>query len=242
MPSSLNGTGVTFNDGTQLNSRSEAGGNYIQRVYTSPATWTKPADLKAVKVIVIAGGGGGGGVAGTQGTQQKLGGDGGPARSDALCVIDGSAIPGPVSVTVGGAGAAGPSSGPGGAGGTSSFGSFVSATGGGGGTFAGGGTNSSSTGAAGAAGGVATGPAVVVTSYATAGSPAPAPGPGDAPVFPGWWGENGNKARSAPIQNAQGRGASGGGSIAVGPGNPAVTPAFPGGAGAPGIVIVEEFY
>ena len=34
------------------------GGNYVQQVYTSPATWTKPEGLKAVKVTVVGAGGG----------------------------------------------------------------------------------------------------------------------------------------------------------------------------------------
>ncbi len=60
MPSSLNGTGVTFNDGTTQSTAATAS-NYILRTYSSPATWTKPAGLKAVKVTVIGGGGGVGG-------------------------------------------------------------------------------------------------------------------------------------------------------------------------------------
>jgi hypothetical protein len=36
------------------------GGDYVQTIYTSPATWTKPAGLKAVKVKVWGGGGAGG--------------------------------------------------------------------------------------------------------------------------------------------------------------------------------------
>jgi hypothetical protein len=61
MPSSLNGTGVTFNDGTTQSTAATAS-NYIMLTYTSPATWTKPAGLKAVKVTVIGGGGGTAGV------------------------------------------------------------------------------------------------------------------------------------------------------------------------------------
>ena len=40
------------------------GGNYILNQYTSPATWTKPTNLKAVKVKVV--GAGGAGVGGFQ--------------------------------------------------------------------------------------------------------------------------------------------------------------------------------
>jgi hypothetical protein len=119
MPSSLNGTGVTFNDGTQQNTES----NYIQRVYTGPATWSKPANLKAVKVTVIGGGGGGGGTVSptTPGRRQGGGGGGGGAAIRRLAAPE---IPGPVSVTIGAGGASRT------AGGTSSFGAFASATGG----------------------------------------------------------------------------------------------------------------
>jgi hypothetical protein len=122
MPSSLNGTGVTFNDGTQLNSKSEAGGNYIQRTYNGPATWTKPAGLKAVKVTVVGAGGNGGNAISCCSDSFYQGGDGASAGA-AIRFIPAPSIPGPVAVTVGSA----PSK-------TSSFGSFVSATGGGNGT------------------------------------------------------------------------------------------------------------
>jgi hypothetical protein len=35
----------------------DAGAGYVMQTYTSPATWTKPAGLKAVKVTVVGGGG-----------------------------------------------------------------------------------------------------------------------------------------------------------------------------------------
>lgn len=120
MPSSLNGTGVTFNDGTQLNSANDAGGNYIRRTYTSPATWTKPAGLKAVQVTVV-GGGGNGGPAFAGISQASVGGGGGSGGAS-IRYIPAPSIPGPVAVTRGAAG------------GTSSFGAFASATGGGNGT------------------------------------------------------------------------------------------------------------
>jgi hypothetical protein len=137
MPSSLNGTGVTFNDGTQLNSANDAGGNYIQRVYNAPATWTKPAGLKAVKVTVVGGGGGGGGIGPISGPAGGdscgLAGGGGGAS---IRYIPAPSIPGPVAVTVGAGGTGAPSTGTGGTGGTSSYGAFLSATGGAGGVSA----------------------------------------------------------------------------------------------------------
>jgi hypothetical protein len=54
MPTTVRNTDILFNDGTTQGSAS----NYVQRVYTGPATWTKPSGLRAVKVTVIGGGGG----------------------------------------------------------------------------------------------------------------------------------------------------------------------------------------
>jgi hypothetical protein len=138
MPSSLNGTGVTFNDGTTQSTAATAG-NYIQQRYTSPATWTKAAGLKAVKITLVGGGGGGGGVR-TANLYTGNGGGGGGGGGASL-YLPAASIPGPVTVTVGAGGTGGvpPPSTPGvvyatgGTGGTTSFGPFCSATGGAGG-------------------------------------------------------------------------------------------------------------
>jgi len=69
LSATLGGTGLTSagtngnvltSNGTAWVSQAAAagGGDYIMQVYNSPATWTKPASLKAVKVTVVAGGGG----------------------------------------------------------------------------------------------------------------------------------------------------------------------------------------
>jgi len=62
VPTTKGGTGLTSigsadqvlkvnSGGTALEfGEAGGGGNYIRRVYTSPATWTKPADVQAVKV------------------------------------------------------------------------------------------------------------------------------------------------------------------------------------------------
>jgi hypothetical protein len=51
---------VLTSNGTAWTSAPAAagGGDYAMTVYTNPATWTKPANIKAVKVTVIGGGGG----------------------------------------------------------------------------------------------------------------------------------------------------------------------------------------
>jgi hypothetical protein len=105
--------GVKFADNTTQTTAATAG-NYIMRTYNSPATWTKPVGLKAVKVTVVGAGGNGGTGVLNIGT-----GGGGGGAGYALKYLPVASIPGPVVVTQGTA----PSK-------TSSFGAFVSATGG----------------------------------------------------------------------------------------------------------------
>jgi hypothetical protein len=212
MPSSLNGTGVTFNDGTQLNSANDAGGNYILRNITSPGTWTKPAGLKAVKVTVVGAGGNGG-----NGVSPNIS-DGGPGGGGgyAMRYIPAPSIPGPVTVTYGTA----PSK-------TTSFGAFVSATGGGNGgngtpttsgTPGAGGSGSNGdinlTAAAGGQAGSPSGAAAFAYSIATTPSP------------------------SVPLRNGK---LYGGGAVGGAAGAPPANPTA-GGTGAAGLLIVEEFY
>jgi hypothetical protein len=223
MPSSLNGTGVTFNDGTTQSTAATAG-NFILRSYTSPATWTKPANLKAITITLVAGGGGGGGSgAASTPVPNRRGGRGGSAKSNAVAWLPVSSIPGPVVVTIGAGGTGAPASNtPGNAGGTSSFGSFLSATGGGGG-----GTGTT-TAPAGAEGGLATGPALVTVNYATADEAG--------------WGQNGPSTRGPTAsKDGLGRGSGGGGSETNAE-PPSERPADPGGDGQGGIIIIEEFY
>ncbi|NBP16958.1 hypothetical protein EBU95_21690, partial [bacterium] len=60
MAVTANGTHLLFNDGSTQSTAAAAGGNYVLKQYTSPATWTKPANLKSVKVTVVGAGGNGG--------------------------------------------------------------------------------------------------------------------------------------------------------------------------------------
>jgi len=236
MPSSLNGTGVTFNDGT-TQSTAAVSGNYIMQVYTSPATWTKPANLKAVKVTVIAGGGGGGGARGTSipnpeppdSPDPRSSGHGG-GGGFSMEYLAAPAIPGPVSVTIGSGGTAGPAPGSngalttGGTGGSSSFGDFLSATGGSGG--------GPSPGAGGAGSG---GQVNIPGGRSNSSSVGRDSGNNTTPLGPA--------NQSAPgfgagvVGNVYGNGATG----AFAPGASPFAP-YAGGVGGAGIVIVEEFY
>jgi len=136
---SIGAPGVVFPDGTTQASASP--GNVITRIYTSPGTtpsatpWTKPSDLKAVRVTICSGGGSSGYVSPALPVVAGRAGAGGAAGYG---YFQAPAIPGPLTVTVGAGGNAAPY-GPGApaaagiTGGTSSFGALVSATGGAGG-------------------------------------------------------------------------------------------------------------
>jgi len=111
------GNVLTSNGSRWVSQAISAGGNYELLSFTSPGTWTKDAGLKAVKVTVL-GGGGSGGPSSAPANIPSSAAAGGGAGGASVRYIDAASIPGPVSVTVGGAG------------GTSSFGPFASATGG----------------------------------------------------------------------------------------------------------------
>jgi hypothetical protein len=198
-------------------------------------TWTKPSNVRRVKVIVTGGGGSGGGGGGNQDF-----GAGGGAGGTAIKVIDVSSVS-TVSVTVGAGGAAvagnsGNTSGNAGA--ASSFGSYCSATSGGGGAHGNAGP------VLGGAGGVGVGGDLNLaggrgmngwdnftgTTYTWASGLAQ----GGASFWGG--GGAGNYAGSqqqlpAPASNVPGAG--GGGAFYEAVGNS--------GAGAPGIVYIEEY-
>lgn len=195
------------------------GGNYAMTSYVAPATWTKPAGLKAIKVTVVGAGGNGSG----GGSSGFLAGGGGGGGGAAIEYIPAPAIPGPVSVTAGS--------------GTNSFGAFCSATAG---------SNSSTvsspagpvTGPGGAGGSGSGG------TYNIAGQPG---GTTNAQAGSNFIGAGGNSLLGfgaqgrffpATVSGSAGGSYGGGASGAARSDGTTSTAA----SGAPGIVIVEEFY
>lgn len=123
MPVTVQGTQITFNNGTVQTTAFTNPFQLQNQLFTSSGSWTAPAGVTRVKATVIAGGGGGSAWAGSSG--------GGGGYSCAWVTVS----PGTTyTVTVGGGGFYQGGNGFGGTGGTSSFGSFLSATGGGGGS------------------------------------------------------------------------------------------------------------
>jgi hypothetical protein len=217
---------VVFNDGSTQNTASD----YRSTTYTANSTYTKPDNLKAIRVTIVGGGGSGGPANGSTTTQGKSsvtynsrGGSGGGGGT-VVAWVDAASVPGsPVAVTVGGVS------------GTSSFGTLASATGGTTGTTAGSNQN-----LAGAAGGTATlTPSPTVSGIAVDGQN------GGNTSFLGQGGNSlmgsggiGGKFGDGDIIGGSGHGFGAGaaGGVAYGPGTQ------PGGTGTVGIVIVEEFF
>jgi hypothetical protein len=77
------GNVLTSNGTAWLSQAISAGGDYVMTVFTSPATWTKPTGLKAVKVTVV-GGGGGLGSAGPAPVHPRIGDSGGTSSFGAF--------------------------------------------------------------------------------------------------------------------------------------------------------------
>ena len=116
-------TQVLSSNGSSVYWADAGGGDYVMTTITSTGTWTKPANLKKIKVTVVGAGGLSGGTDPTgtpnnpnPGYDAAGGGGGGTA----IKYLPAPNIPGPVSVTVGTVPATR----------TSSFGAFCSATGG----------------------------------------------------------------------------------------------------------------
>jgi hypothetical protein len=185
-----------------------AGGDYVMLTYVSPATYVKPATVRAIKVTVVGAGGNGGNA-----ISPNLSGSPGAGGGAAIRYLDSPAIPSsPIAITAGG--------------GTNSFGAFASATAGANGASpptpiaADGGVGSSGDLNIGGNGGGS------LTNSS-----------GGSSIFGG-----GGAARGAGVTNAAGaagRNYGGGGS---GASRAPTGGSQTGGAGAPGVVIIEEFY
>lgn len=195
------------------------------RTLTSSAIYTPTAGTKAIKVTLVGGGGGGGGCQASA-TSSTFSGGGGGAGATVVAWITSPASSYPVTIGTGGAGGVGAAAGS--AGGNSVFGSLTA--GGGGGA-----SRTSATNTPGGAGGTATGGLVNIRggdgsdgqtgTYFVTGNGAPSYMGGG-----GRAGAGGGIAGKAP-------GSGGGGAYDTALSGTSYT----GGAGAAGILIVEEY-
>lgn len=212
----ISSAGVTFPDATVQDSASP--GIVVTRLYTSPSPWTKPGALKSVKVTALGGGGGGGAGGLNPGIPPTLMlGGGGGLGGQGHYFAQSPAIPGPVTVTVGGGGGA--SAG----GGASSFGGLFSVNGG----AAGAAGTAAGDGAYGAPGfslSVTSTPNTV-TVKSLNGNAYGVQGTQAVPSTPTSASSNGGSASGFGYGGGGGRGPSGSG-----------------GSGTGGFVVVEEFY
>lgn len=220
MPISYIGTAITFNDSTSQTTAAPAFSTIpVVRIYESPATWSKPSNLKGLKVISV--GGGGSGENATPGVAH--GGAGGGAGGSAIKWLQAPAIPSSVSISVG-------SGGVGSSGGTTSFGPFCSGTGGAPGVTGGlGGTGSG--GDVNIAGGDGNGGTNGPATNTGMGGPGGSSLLGQGGVSP-----SGGTAPGTGPTDGRGKKYGGGG----GGGNFLFNTNY--GQGHPGVVIVEEFY
>ncbi|HQT75082.1 MAG: hypothetical protein B7Z59_06985 [Acidiphilium sp. 37-67-22] len=191
------------------------------QVFEGLGNFVVPPGVTQAKVTVVGGGGG-------AGYHATMPGGGGGAGGTAIDIVTGL-VPGQVvPVTVGAGGVAPSAPANGGTGGASSFGSYLSATGGGGGE----GGTASLFATAGGAGGIGLG-ARIVQGGAMGGDGIAVAGRGGDGGGPG-----SGRGASGPLPGFQATGfggGGGGGGASVG----AAPTSSPGGAGAPGIVIVE---
>lgn len=215
-------------DGSNITNLPVNGQFQKMTVYSTAGTftWSKSTGLKRVKVTLIGGGGGGGGVAYQNTTTYTGGGGGGGGIS--IKVIEGGSLGTTETVTVGTGGTGGTSNSAsrGGTGGTSSFGSWCSSTGGTGGFEGMSGGNTYPQGGAGIGGDI-NGTGFIGSQRGI--------GYGGA-SFLGQGPFTGTANITGPSSTCPGSGGAG----AVG--NTSQGTGLTGGAGAAGIVIVEEFY
>lgn len=213
-------------------------------IFTANGTWTKPANLKAVIVEVVGGGGGSGGCEATGASQCSpagSGGGGGYARK----LILAADLGGTESVVVGAGGTAGAAgANDGGAGGTSSFGAHCSASGGGGGFGNGVQTASNLVLTSNSSGGIGSGGDVNIPGSASGHTICNSAGTRIMKALPGRSfyspGRRGILAVTSSNSGAVGDGYGGGALGATNVASDATARA--GAVGAPGIVIVHEFF
>jgi hypothetical protein len=223
-------------------SETKSGAYKTTQVFTSDGTWTKPAGLKRVKVIVVGSGAGSGGVALT-GAGETAAAGGGGAGGAAIKTIEAASLGATETVTVGAAGAAGAAgNNSGGNGNTSSFGTHASATGGTGGS---GGANLATTGTGGQGGAGGVGSDGDINIEGEGGGTGLNFG-GDADNCLGGKGGSsimgGGGHPIATTTNTEGTPGGNYGAGASGAARGANQAAGAGSAGAGGIVIVEEFF
>jgi hypothetical protein len=217
---------------------SVGGGNYALNNYVSPAVWSKPGTLKAIKVTVIGGGGNGGNAAYPAAGPNAPAAGGGGGGGAAIAYFSAPVIPGsPITVTAGA--------------GTNSFGSLVTGTVGGNAPNT---TPASPSTPAGGANGIGTvsplaansitfnassgnggGLNVVISPNGSGGSG------GTSRLINGsmFWGPTGARLANSNAPGSPNSFISGGGQ---GGGSRSTPGTSSGGTGGPGIVIIEEFY
>lgn len=236
MTTTLSGTTITYSDGSTQPTVG-ASGDLVTRIFTAPGTWTKPATtgfgaLKFIRVRIWGGGGGGGGSNSYAFAYGGAGGGGGWSQG----IVPAPFLPASaITVTVGPGGTAGAAvasttaGGAGGTGGTTSFGPWLSTTGGAGGSVDVNGYG---------IGGISGGSAGVTALTPTVADQWRSFGAGS-----GFYGQTGLYGSLTGSAGSTGTGyGTGGGGGTSGPTPATAAPRFAGGAGAAGLVVVEEFY
>ena len=224
---------VSWNGTAWTAAAASGGALQTYTVATTPGTWTKPATLKGVKVTVIGGGGTGGSAITPASGNQTSGAGGGGGGGASIILYPAPSLPGPQPYTVGGVA------------GTSSFGVapaiVVTATGG---TTA---SNATNSGTAGGAGGVGSNGNINIAGSGGNGGSSISPalnaqgGVGGSSILGGG---GAGPAMIGPGGTANGvnggnYGAGGSGGCVQRTNSPATAP---GGTGASGVIIIEEFY
>lgn len=127
MAITLGSSGIVFPDGTtqsvKFDATDDRGSDVNDQKFFATGTWSKPAGVRWIRVLVQGGGAGGGG-------HGECGGAGGFAEK--WIDVSSWATSTAVAVTIGGGGAGTTYNNVSASGGTTSFGAYVSATGGGG--------------------------------------------------------------------------------------------------------------